>query len=311
MDKAHFGQGPPWSAIKEAIEKTNGRVIAAVSYVGKDAATVLPLHENDLLVCDASDLTVRAGSTRPEGLRALHARGVEIHSIQGLHAKVVVLPRSTFVGSMNASARSSKELYEAVIESTDPVVRRQLRSWVEAFKTRPLTRAEIERLAKIAPVNDRKGWPPPAHAAELPKPLNQLLFITQGLVSEDWTKASEKAYDREEPAARAEARSALPGCRIRALEFDEPMLGRLVPGRWACLSRTEPRGLLYQPAVVVRRTKAVRGWGVVWLSEPKVAKRTVSRRAAFELLHALGKSSNRQVVSLKDSDAEAMAALFR
>ena len=168
MDRAHVGQGPPWLAIKKAIENTNGRVVAAVSYIGKDAASVLPLRNNDLLICDASDLSVRAGSTRPEGLLALHARGVKIHTIQGLHAKVVVLPRSAFVGSMNASARSSKELYEAVVESSDPAVRRRLRSWVEDFKTRPLTRAEIDRLAKLAPVNDRKGSPPPAHPAELP-----------------------------------------------------------------------------------------------------------------------------------------------
>ena len=311
MEMAHYGQGAPWAAIKEALNKSNGRVVAAVSYIGKDAAAVLPLREGDLLICDASDVTVKAGSTRPEGLRALHARGVEIHSIQGLHAKVVVLPRSTFVGSTNASARSSRELYEAVVETGDPVVRRNLRRWIEDFKTRPLTRAEIERLAKIAPADDRKGWPPPAHSAELPDQLDQLLVITPGAEREEWTSASKKAYKREKPAARAEAQSTLPGGRIHAYEMPEAILRRLQPGRWVCVAESGSREVVRQPGVVVRRTKPVRGWGVVWFSRPKVSRNSVSRSAAFEVLEALGRSTDSAVVSLRDDEADGVAALFR
>jgi hypothetical protein len=83
----------PWPAIRAAVGTAEGRVVAAIGYIGQDAHHWLPLKSGDVLVCDASDRAVRNGATNPKHIANFLTAGVEVWSEEGLHAKVVVLPR--------------------------------------------------------------------------------------------------------------------------------------------------------------------------------------------------------------------------
>lgn len=52
----------PWNDITETLNKTNTKVLCAIGYIGRDAPSILRLGTGDVLVCDASDITVKSGS---------------------------------------------------------------------------------------------------------------------------------------------------------------------------------------------------------------------------------------------------------
>src|SRR5262249_4934258 len=56
--------------------------------------------------------------------------GVEIHSVENLHAKVFVLGRHAIIGSSNASRHSANSLIEAAVETTNHRVLAACRSFV-------------------------------------------------------------------------------------------------------------------------------------------------------------------------------------
>jgi hypothetical protein len=62
---------------------------------------------------------VRSGQTDPSAVINLLNRGVDIHSVENLHAKVFVLGNHAIVGSTNPSQHSANDLIEAAIETTD------------------------------------------------------------------------------------------------------------------------------------------------------------------------------------------------
>ena len=52
----------PWSEMTKAVRAAQGRVVAAIAYIGIDAASVLPLKRGDILVCDATKIAVPTGT---------------------------------------------------------------------------------------------------------------------------------------------------------------------------------------------------------------------------------------------------------
>lgn len=140
----------PWADISEVLDKTRAKVFCAIGYIGKDAPSILRLGEGDVLVCDASDATVKSGSTYPEALLTYAKSGVRIYSVSGLHAKVIVTSGTAWIGSMNAS-ESSRNLIEAAIRLENSQMVRQAREFILAQKSlsTPLTQSDIRRLINL------------------------------------------------------------------------------------------------------------------------------------------------------------------
>lgn len=114
---SRFVGGGVWKAIRDLKGRRN---IAAIAYLGSNAPELLQqFQKGDVIVCDASDATIKNGGTSIEAIKKLRSRGVIIYSHTSLHAKVLVIGRTVVVGSMNASS-SSTNLDEAAIVSTTP-----------------------------------------------------------------------------------------------------------------------------------------------------------------------------------------------
>lgn len=107
-----------WNEIHNCAKRKNA--LAAVAYLGRDAAKLLPLKNGDRLVVDMSLRAVHQGVTYPKAVRTLMSRGVEVFSRERLHAKFLVAGRTLIASSANVSQNSRKILDEAGIVTTDP-----------------------------------------------------------------------------------------------------------------------------------------------------------------------------------------------
>lgn len=258
--------GGPWPAIRRDLDRPNRRsVVAVVAYIGKDAPTVMPLGAGDILVCDASDAAIKGRLTSVAALKAYRRRGVELFSIDGLHAKVIASPTSAWVGSANASNNSENELVEAAVRVTGQQAK-ALRSWATSLATEDneINAAELNRLAGLMlstpRPSPRRTVPPQA----LPPSATRLIIWS---LDAEMTKGQQTAIDRDRPAARRDARrSGLPS----ALD-PVPFTGATVvkSGDWLITVR---RGRVQAPGFVVRISREGRG-GRLWLSRVPVTRK--------------------------------------
>lgn len=121
-----------WDEITKAAKKAKNNSFIAVAYFSSGASTKLPLKTGSKLIVDASEGTVKGGLTKPSELIELYKKGVEIYNLNNLHAKIYVLDRRLFFGSINVS---NSDLQEAVIESTDPKLISEAKRFVKQLCT--------------------------------------------------------------------------------------------------------------------------------------------------------------------------------
>lgn len=112
-------------AVWKAIGKLEGKPrLAAIAYLGENAPHLLgDFCAGDVVVCDASDGTIKSSSTSRKALNDLVRRGVHVYSLKNLHAKVICIGGTAVVGSMNASASSTSMHEAAVFITSDKDVR--------------------------------------------------------------------------------------------------------------------------------------------------------------------------------------------
>jgi hypothetical protein len=91
----------PWDRIQSLVEKHPGKCHVAVAYFGSGASRLLPLKAGSVLVVDMSERAVKSGQTKPSEVSKLLRDGVEVHSVENLHAKVFVVGNRALVGSTN------------------------------------------------------------------------------------------------------------------------------------------------------------------------------------------------------------------
>jgi hypothetical protein len=133
-DQFIAGRKVVWGKLDDLFVSGSGKRRAAIAYLGADAALLLHRwRKGDLVICDASKSTLQAGSTHPAALEALIERGVRVVSVDGLHAKVVVVGTHAAVGSMNASKSSAGALTEAVIVTESEAVVKEARRFVDGL----------------------------------------------------------------------------------------------------------------------------------------------------------------------------------
>lgn len=131
-------------------------VSAAISYVGGNANELVALKGGDRLVFDGSDAALRAGLANPDVLERWSTAGVELRSLGGLHAKVLVVQPEAddplaYVGSMNLSHHSNDRLEEAFVVMDEQAAVTEVREWVERLLARgtPVTPGWIKRARTV------------------------------------------------------------------------------------------------------------------------------------------------------------------
>lgn len=149
MDKFELLSSDTWSSLSKRT-KTHNSIKAAIAYVTTDN---LNLKRGDLLVCDASDRAIRGGLTDAEVLSKYHKKGVSLHSLQGLHAKVAVIDGSTFIGSANMSATAGIRTKEASLFTDNLQVAGLTLEFIESVIAHPdavaVDKTFIQRIRKL------------------------------------------------------------------------------------------------------------------------------------------------------------------
>jgi PLD-like domain len=134
-----------WEDLRKRARKAKKKR-AAIAYFTENH---LSLGRGDLLVVDASDGAIKSQATNAFLLEAMHAAGVSIYSLPGLHAKVALLDNVAVIGSANSSAHSEDRLIEASLVSDSPLivakVQQLIDGWVEDAG-RTLDRSDFKRL---------------------------------------------------------------------------------------------------------------------------------------------------------------------
>src|SRR5689334_13238468 len=99
-----------WQRLRELSLSARGAVMVAAPYLGPGASTRLPLKRGDTLVCRCDEHAARTGCVDPREITKYLKRGVRVHAVSNLHAKVFVFPRRVLVGSTNISESSESHL---------------------------------------------------------------------------------------------------------------------------------------------------------------------------------------------------------
>lgn len=168
-----------WKRIKE-LPRNGQPVLAAIAYYSFDH---LKLQRGDLLVVNASLHALSSGSTNGALLLRLFKRGVVIHNIESLHAKVISIDKTVIVGSANSSKNSEKLLTEAAVFSRSLRMRSSANAFIEeaASHAPPLSRMDLERMAAIKVVRATEG---PVKRTRVPLGDSKVWWLCTGPLSE-------------------------------------------------------------------------------------------------------------------------------
>jgi hypothetical protein len=141
-----------WSEIKLLLSGYND-VQAAIAFVGADADQYLPLRGPATIVVNAGEDALRNGWTDPAVLLRWTRRGVRVHTLSTLHAKLMVAQGSqpfVLVGSADVLSTSGRAMEEAILladeKDTVDEVRRAIDRW-RRLAGEPLTDAWLQAAA--------------------------------------------------------------------------------------------------------------------------------------------------------------------
>ncbi len=113
-------------------------VRAAVAFLGKSGADLLPLKNGDALVVNLGMQAVKQGLTSPQEIQRLLRRGVKVFTRSTLHAKFFICDGALLVGSANVSNNSKKKLDEAAALTTDTSAIRRATDFFNKLCTEPV-----------------------------------------------------------------------------------------------------------------------------------------------------------------------------
>lgn len=138
-----------WSQLDRLAAVANKTLaVAYVSNIGKSH-----FSKGDTIITNATPEAIRSGQTSATLLRDVAIAGANVYSLPILHAKILLTNRAVIVGSANIS-KSSRNLKEAGIITSDPKILLDSRRYVESLKrqAKRLSIPDLSLLAKI-PVN--------------------------------------------------------------------------------------------------------------------------------------------------------------
>lgn len=261
----------PWVAIGHDLKRVSRRpVIAVVAYIGVDAPKVMPLRKGDFLVCDASKLSVKQGSTSAKALLEFDKSGIKVFSVQGLHAKVIASKTFAWVGSANASTNSLEGLIEV---STKVVGSEALRilAWANdlASEDSELSRKDLLEL-RLIPVRRRQPGPRVDRSPPIvPQSVSHLFFVeTSGPAS----AAAVKIASLDRKVAQGSLFSSGPRAGLTFIEWRSATPRGLKTGNLVIAISS---GHVSRPSRVVRISKFPK-FDLIWLEEvPSSSKASI------------------------------------
>lgn len=270
-----------WARIEAASREASGPKFAAIAYIGAEGAERLAAFKRgDILVCNASREALRSGATNPEALTSLIDRGVDVRSHERLHAKMVVLGQSLFVGSANASGRSARALAEAVMRTTERA---------QIFAARQYVLGLCEDDATIIDENfiewAREEYRAPSSCSDVDQAGRGLVAYPNLFIS---------AWDEGPPPAEVDA------CWDRHHQWCESKAelatGWRVNISWGYYNQMIEAGdyilwinassRVFPPTEVLLRQETPSGLGVMWIREP-TSKPELSKREVYEQVRSL------------------------
>ena len=298
---AVYTKKTPWPIITEAVQRSKGRVLAAIGYVSTGAIDQLPLKEGDILVCDASEGNIRNGSTDPRALLPFLNRKVKVFSKPGLHAKVVVTRRRAFVGSANASSNSRHNLFEAVMDTTDSNQIAELREFINEISVRPISKRDIDRLSALVPKRDRQVVRA-VDPAQLPQTVTSLVLVDL-TNDEEWSAQEVRAHEKGKVPAQQTARTIATSYTLEEFALSRDEAARFREGDWV--------------VQVVDQKPLSPGWvvhigtfgkrGVIWLACP----REIDDLTHIDDLDLKRKFGPREIRRVRQVEANRIIKLFK
>jgi len=136
-----------WTEITAAAKSAKMPSQVAVAYFGSKGPSLLPLLKGSILVADVSISTVAQGATSPAALEQMRKVGVDIYSVQYLHAKVFAFDTVAFVGSPNASQNSATTLVEASLKTAVKIEVNAVRKFIESLCVTRLNESDLKQLS--------------------------------------------------------------------------------------------------------------------------------------------------------------------
>lgn len=260
----------PLDRVKALATKSRGFV--AVPFIGKGAASLLPLKAGSVLVTRVDEQSVRQGVVHPGEVAKFIRRGVTVHACSNLHAKIYVFGRRAVVGSANVSASSARML-EGAVETTDVAVVKQAKEFVLGLCADAIGLEYARSLTSLYPeekagMNGRRG-----RAAA---PSHSRMFVAP-VISEDWSAAARAADEIARPVAeRAIADSR--GSRLDPFDWNGSDWKRLVTGDRLVQRRGKGRGYEFEPPSRVIHIEPYSGGAIVYLERQKRLRRVGSSR---------------------------------
>ncbi len=273
----------PWHVISPRVKQATKNVIATIAYIGIDAPDILRLGRGHILVCDASKAAISQGSTSAKALKKYRDRGVKIYSHPGLHAKVVVLSRTAFIGSANVSTHSRDQLNEAVLETTDSEVISQARLFVEGMATEyaRLSKLDIDKLCQITVVRRPMGPKEPKILLRVPKEVPRLWLMA--MAHEFATPSVERVIAREGETIKSQVREDGVTAGVKPLLFDSDLIKGVAIGDWLLAVLNNDR--VEQPVRILKISVVSKNWRIVWVAVPKFGKKSMNEDRYRELLN--------------------------
>lgn len=189
-----------WKRITQ-LSKTCARAQVAVAYVSKGARNLLTLGPGSLLVVDACEDAVRSRCTNPAELLYFQRKGVEIHSVANLHAKVFVFGSRAIIGSANVSNRSADYLQEAVVETSERNIVASCRAFVLKLRGEVLERPHLLELQNLYNSVPAKGIPRRSETGSRSLVTHAPLWLVP-LQENGWDEAEKRLADLGRPEAK-------------------------------------------------------------------------------------------------------------
>jgi hypothetical protein len=247
-----FEAGKPWPAITKALRSAGPRY-AAVAYVASGADELMPLRAGDVLVANIGDAAMASRATSPAVIRTFLDRGVDVYSLERLHAKVMATRRLAVIGSANASVNSATNVDEAVVITDDQATIEQVRAFVQSLDLAvPVTPEFLD--AQQAKWEDGRHSGVPGHQGtriiEPPYIPGHGRMFVQETIWGSWTQAGEELFEKERRRVR-KARGPASRYALESLILapHDPPLAR----DDICVEVFHERGRawVYPPAVVI------------------------------------------------------------
>lgn len=142
-----FITGDIWTEVNKKLTGKQKKT-ACIAYVTSDN---LKLTKGDILVCDASNYSIKNGNTSADIIENYFTKGIKIYSNQDLHSKLLLTDQFLVIGSSNLSTNSATNLIESAVLTDNDIIISQSKAFCYNLiqESTELTRQIIDDLKQI------------------------------------------------------------------------------------------------------------------------------------------------------------------